>query len=105
MERQKYKKRVHPQIFIFSTYPYEKFPYFCPLNIFLTMSKLYTLLSIVFLTITISCTRQEKLDNNDVVPLPSLFITLPPQQFDSILNNQELKMPAEALLLDANNDT
>jgi hypothetical protein len=69
------------------------------------MSKLYTILSIVILTITISCTRQEKLDYNDVVPLPSLFITLPPQQFDSILNDQELKMPAEALLLDAEKDT
>ena len=105
MKRQNYKKRAHSYIFKFSTYPFENFPYFCPTKHFLTMSKLYTILSIVILTIIISCTRQEKLDYNDVVPLPSLFITLPPQQFDSILNDQELKMPAEALLLDANKDT
>ena len=69
------------------------------------MAKPYTLLSIVILAITISCTRQEKLVYDDEVPIPTLYITLLPQQFDSILNNQELKIPAEALLLDADKDT
>lgn len=65
----------------------------------------FSLFSIIILTITISCTRQEKPIYDDVTSIPTLFITLPPQQFDSILNDQELKLPAEALLLDADNDT
>lgn len=69
------------------------------------MVKFYSLLSIVILAITISCTRQEKPYSDDVAPLPSLYITLPSQQFDSILQDRELKMPAEALFLSADKDT
>ena len=70
------------------------------------MTKLHSLISIVILTITMGCTRQEKpFYDDNAASLPSLYITLPPQQFDSILNNQEIKVPAEALLLNADNDT
>lgn len=70
------------------------------------MTKLHSLISIVILTITMGCTRQEKpFYDDNAASLPSLYITLPPLQFDSILNNQEIKVPAEALLINADKDT
>ena len=61
---------------------------------------------IVILILTISCARHKTqfLENNES-SLPSLYLTIDPLQLDSILNDQDLKIPAEALLVTPQHDT
>ena len=61
---------------------------------------------IVILILTISCARHKtQFPENIESSLPSLYITINPLQLDSILNDQDLKMPAEALLVTPKHDT
>lgn len=53
-----------------------------------------------------SCTHQNAtVPTCTSFPLPSLFISLPSNQLDSILKDGEVKVPADALLISAEKDT
>ena len=68
----------------------------------MTKRFLYVLVIIVAIT---GCTRNEASKQSQGSILPSLYISLPTEQLDSILNDRDVEVPAEALLITADNDT
>ena len=65
-----------------------------------------SVLSIFILVILLGCSR-ESINHNQRVEslLPSLYITIPPDQLDSILVDKNLKFFAQAILVSAEKDT
>lgn len=58
------------------------------------------------MSVTISCTKQESIVPNHVLStLPSLHIIIPSEQLDTILNDKDAKVPAQALIISHDNDT
>lgn len=68
------------------------------------MKHLFVLLFPI-LSIAIACTRHDTAKNEAANDLPSLLLTLPPGQYESILKDKKLKVGACALLHSADNDT
>ena len=59
----------------------------------------------IIIAVTLSCTRKETTSQDFVSALPSMYITLPPEQYELIIDNTEYKAPAQVLLVTADNDT
>ena len=64
-----------------------------------------TFLFIIIIAFFVGCLHKESREESIKSPLPSLYITILPSQFDSILNNRDYKAPADAIIVDANSDT
>ena len=63
-------------------------------------------LFLLLLSVFTSCRHQEsKVENNHSSGLPSLYITLKPEELNFVLNDPDYKVPAKALFLSADNDT
>lgn len=62
-------------------------------------------IALVIIAAISSCTRNEASKQHHGSVLPSLYISLPAEQLDSILNDRTVEVPAKALLLSADNDT
>ena len=60
---------------------------------------------LVFIVAIIGCARNEASKQPHSSVLPSLYISLPTEQLDSILSDRNVEVPAEALLITADNDT
>lgn len=69
------------------------------------MTKRFIFVLVIIVANISGCTRNEASKQPHRSVLPSLYINLPPEQFDSILNDRDQEFPAEALLITADNDT
>ncbi len=69
------------------------------------MTKRFIFVLVIIVASISGCTRNEASKQPHRSVLPSLYINLPPEQFDSILNDRDQEFPAEALLITADNDT
>ncbi len=69
------------------------------------MTKRFIFVLVIIVASISGCTRNEASKQPHRSVLPSLYINLPPEQFDSILNDRDQEVPAEALLITADNDT
>lgn len=69
------------------------------------MTKRFIFVIVIIVASISGCTRNEASKQPHRSVLPSLYINLPPEQFDSILNDRDQEVPAEALLITAENDT
>ena len=69
------------------------------------MTKRFIFVLVIIVASISGCTRNEASKQPHGSVLPSLYINLPPEQFDSILNDRDQEFPAEALLITADNDT
>ena len=68
------------------------------------MSK-YIIVPLLILTFFVGCRQKESYVESAKSPLPSLYITIPPAQLDSILIDRDHKTSADAVFVDANGDT
>ena len=59
----------------------------------------------LILLVVAGCRQQEPKKTPVASSLPSFYITLPPEALDSVLQDRDYEVPAEALLLSAENDT
>lgn len=69
------------------------------------MTKRFIFVLVIIVASISGCTRNEASKQPHRSVLPSLYINLPPEQLDSILNDRDQEFPAEALLITADNDT
>ena len=69
------------------------------------MTKRFFFVLVIIIAAITGCTRNEASKQPHSSVLPSLYINLPPEQFDSILNERDKEVPAQALLITADNDT
>lgn len=69
------------------------------------MTKRFIFVIVIIVASISGCTRNEASKQPHRSVLPSLYINLPPEQFDSILNERDQEVPAEALLITADKDT
>lgn len=69
------------------------------------MTKRFIFVIVIIVASISGCTRNEASKQPHRSVLPSLYINLPPEQFDSILNDRDQEVPAEALLITADKDT
>ena len=69
------------------------------------MTKRFIFVLVIIVAAITGCTRNEASKQSHGSVLPSLYINLPPEQLDSILNDRNVEVPAEALLITADNDT
>ena len=69
------------------------------------MTKRFIFVLVIIVASISGCTRNETSKQPHRSVLPSLYINLPPGQFDSILNDLEKEVPAQATLITAENDT
>lgn len=69
------------------------------------MTKRFIFVLVIIVASISGCTRNETSKQPHRFVLPSLYINLPPGQFDSILNDLEKEVPAQATLITAENDT
>ncbi len=69
------------------------------------MTKRFIFVLVIIVVSISDCTRNEASKQPHRSVLPSLYINLPPEQFDSILIDRDQEFPAEALLITADNDT
>ena len=69
------------------------------------MTKRFIFVLVIIIAAITGCTRNEASKQSHSSVLPSLFISLPTKQLDSILNDRNVEVPAEALLITADNDT
>ena len=66
-----------------------------------------TIFLMFFMAAVTSCTQQKtgRIEELSISPLPSLYISLPQPLYDSIIVDQDYKVPAEILIVDAVGDT
>lgn len=69
------------------------------------MTKRFIFVLVIIVASISGCTRNEASKQPHRSVLPSLYINLPSEQFDSILNDRDQEVPAEALLITADKDT
>lgn len=69
------------------------------------MTKRFIFVLVIIVASISGCTRNETSKQPHRSVLPSLYINLLPGQFDSILNDLEKEVPAQATLITAENDT
>ena len=68
------------------------------------MAKRFCYILFIIVAIT-GCSRNEASKQSHGSLLPALYISLPTEQLDSILNDRNVEVPAQALLVSADNDT